>query len=155
MCCFCNLLACSAIVSETRTAGSAALRVCRHRGGWVGAPLLGLPARADLTRKTRAFHQSSTRLCQIYTDSGRARKKSPENGRPLAPRVAQAGGGGGVLGSGGVGTPMGPPPPIPLWPQGLWSIDVLYALLAVSATMHVSAHRVRVCEGGNLGRAAG
>jgi hypothetical protein len=26
---------------------------------------------------------------------------------------------------------MGPPPPIPLWPQGLWSIDVLFLQLTL------------------------
>jgi hypothetical protein len=53
-----------------------------------------------------------------YINPGSARKNRLKTAEPLAPRVAQEGGGGGVLGSGGVGTPMGPPPPIPLWPQG-------------------------------------
>jgi hypothetical protein len=43
-------------------------------------------------------HQSSTRLCQIYTDSGKAQKKSAKSGRPLAPRLARWGVGGGAGG---------------------------------------------------------
>src|SRR5208337_81621 len=44
---------------------------------------------------------ASLKTPQIYTKSGKTRKKSAKTGRPLAPRVAQAGGGGGVRGAGG------------------------------------------------------
>src|SRR5208337_911056 len=77
-----------------------------------------------------AVHELETH--KSYINPGSARKKSPENypqirqdakkspesRRPLAPRVIRAGGVRGVRGSGGGGTPMGPPPRIPLWPQG-------------------------------------
>jgi hypothetical protein len=51
--------------------------------------------------KWPGVHQSSTRLCQIYTDSGKVQKKSAKSGRPAVAIQPISGSiSGGVSGSG-------------------------------------------------------
>ena len=87
-----------------------------HPTGCSGSSSLAVDIKQAKSRRTIS---GTPKTPQIFHQTRDARKKSAKTGRPLAPRGGARRGRRGCPGvRAGLGTPMGPPPPIPLWPQG-------------------------------------